>query len=63
MRDRRLWFFLAAAAACVLLVPVSPSEFRWVAEATAGTYLVLAILFALDNVSRTRYRGRQPPSA
>ena len=54
MSDRRVWFFLAAALACALLIPVSPSEFRWVAEVTALVYLVLAVLVVLDTLSRRR---------
>ena len=52
MNDRRLWFFLAAAAVCALLVPATPGEFRWVPQALAAIYLVLAVLVALEVLSR-----------
>ena len=48
MKDRRLWFFLAAAAACAFLVPATPDEFRWVPQALVVVYLVLAALVALE---------------
>jgi hypothetical protein len=52
--DRRFSFFLAAAAICAGLVPLAPAEFRWVPAATAVAYVVLAILVALDSISRQR---------
>ncbi len=50
--NRRVLFFLLAATAAGLLVPVSQPELRWVAEAVAVTYLVLALLAFLDSASR-----------
>ncbi len=50
--DRRLWFFLAAAAACVLLIPAAPGGLEWVPAVTAVTYLVLALLVAVDSRNR-----------
>jgi hypothetical protein len=49
--DRRITFFLLAALLCALMTPLAPGEFRWVPEATAVTYVVLAILVALESLS------------
>jgi ABC-type transport system involved in cytochrome c biogenesis permease component len=54
VNDRRIWFFLAAAAICGALVPAAPSEFRWVPTALVVIYLVLAALVALEKLGRRR---------
>ncbi len=51
MNDRRLWFFLVAAAAAGALIPVTPREFRWVPQMLAVVYVVLAALVALEILS------------
>jgi uncharacterized membrane protein len=56
--DQRVPFFLIAGVVCALLVPVADPDHRWVAAATAITYAVLALLFALDSWSRARERRR-----
>ena len=61
MNDRRVWFFVAAAAACALLVPATPDEFRWVPEMLAVVYIVLAGLVALETLGRRRAGGADPP--
>lgn len=55
-RDRRVTFFLGAALLCLLVTPLAPSQFRWVAELTAAAYVVLAVLVTLDTFSRRRSR-------
>ena len=55
MRDRRITFFLAAAVVCSVMMPLAPGELRWVPVATAVTYVVLAVLVALESLS-----GRSP---
>jgi hypothetical protein len=45
--DRRAAFFLAAAAVCGLLVPVS-GEYVWVSATVAAVYLVLDLASWLD---------------
>jgi len=55
--DRRITFFLGAALVCGLMVPLAPGEFRWVPIATAVTYVVLAILVALESFSAHLGRG------
>ena len=60
MNDRRFWFFLAAAAACGLLVPPTPAEFRWVPKMLVVIYVVLAALVALETLSRPRNGGPPP---
>ena len=52
--DRRISFFLVAAVICLLLLPLSPPEFRIVCEITAAVYVVLALAVALDQWSRRR---------
>jgi hypothetical protein len=49
--DRRVAFFLAAAVVCALMTPLAPGELRWVPVATAATYVVLALLVALESWS------------
>lgn len=58
MSDRRLWFFLGAGAVCGFMVPLAPTDLRWVPAVTAVVYIVLAGLVALDSWSR---RQRRPP--
>ena len=54
MRDRRSVFFLGAAVAAALMVPLSEHDLRWVPEVVAVTYVVLAVLSFLDFESRRR---------
>lgn len=54
--DRRALIFLVFAVVTFLLVPVSPTDFQWVGEVLSVTYLVLAALSWLDNVSRRTFR-------
>jgi hypothetical protein len=55
--DRRAVFFLVAAAMAYALTPVADAEHRWVAIATGTTYVVLAVLAALDGWSRSKDDG------
>ena len=55
--DRRALFFLVAAAAAGAMYPLAPADLRWVSVAVAATYVVLAVLAALDGWSRKRYHG------
>jgi hypothetical protein len=55
--DRRALFFLGAAALSAVMIPIAEKDWRWVAVATAVTYVVLAVLAALDSWSRSRSRG------
>jgi hypothetical protein len=52
--DRRALFFVAAAALCTVLVPVTEAEHRWVSISLAVTYVVLALASYLDARSRRR---------
>jgi hypothetical protein len=56
--DKRVPFFLVASLVCALLVPVADPQHRWVAAATAITYAVLALAFALDSWSRAHERQK-----
>ena len=48
MIDRRAAFFFVAALASGVLYPLAPSDLRWVPVGVCTTYLVLAVLSALD---------------
>ena len=50
--DRRAVFFVCAAVACLLMVPVGIEKYREVAIGTAGVYLLFALLSFLDYRSR-----------
>ncbi len=50
--DRRAVFFVVAAVACALLIPVTDDEFRWVPIATSIVYVLLALASFLDARSR-----------
>lgn len=54
--DRRALFFLGAAAAALLLVPVLEGELSWVPRVVSVTYVLLAIGSWLD------WRSSQRPS-
>jgi hypothetical protein len=56
---RRALFFLIAAVVCVALVPLSVPDLRWVPIAVSVTYVVLALLAALDEISRARVEGTE----
>jgi hypothetical protein len=60
MIDRRSVFFAIAAVVCAALVPLSEPDLRWVPEAVAVTYVVFAILSALDAWSRARPDESEP---
>ncbi|MGI8661845.1 MAG: hypothetical protein ACR2LQ_01365 [Acidimicrobiales bacterium] len=53
-RDRRVAFFLFAAAVCFVLVPVADPELRWVPIFVGVVYIVLAVASALDARSRSK---------
>ena len=52
--DRRAIFFLTAAIAAALMYPLAPEDLRWVSVGVATTYVILALLAALDGWSRER---------
>jgi hypothetical protein len=53
---RRSRFFLIAAAACAVLIPVTDASLRYVPIVLAITYVVLALASHLDERSRHRQR-------
>jgi len=55
---RRPLFFLATALVCVLMIPPTPSEFRWVNISMAGLALVWAVLLGIEDV--VTHRDRPP---
>jgi uncharacterized membrane protein YeiB len=56
--DRRAVFFAIAGLVCLLLVPVTPNDLRWVGFTMAVTFAVLATASLLDDLSRSRSRRR-----
>jgi peptidoglycan/LPS O-acetylase OafA/YrhL len=54
MMDRRATFFLIAAMACFVLVPVGEPKFRGMAVTVGCVYVVLAVLVTLDRWGRSR---------
>jgi hypothetical protein len=58
--DRRAAFFVAAAAVCAILIPVTEHQQRWVPAALVVTYLLLAVASWADH--RTRSRGPTQPT-
>ena len=63
MIGRRAVFFLLAALVCLGLIPFSASGLRWVPEVVAIVYVVLAVLSALDSISRAREDESSPGDA
>lgn len=47
---RRALFFWVTTVVCLALVPAMPSEFRWVAWATAGLGAVWALLLSVEDL-------------
>jgi hypothetical protein len=59
---RRPLFFLATALVCVLMIPPTPNEFRWVNISMAGLALFWAVLLGIEDVVSHRERpGDGPP--
>ena len=50
--DRRALFFLGAAVSCIVLVPITPSNLRYVGVALCLVYVLLAAVSFLDDRSR-----------
>ena len=38
----------------MLIYPITPAQYRWVAVSVAVTYVVFAVLFALSSISADR---------
>jgi hypothetical protein len=49
---RQALFFAGIVVICLLVVPFTPSELRWVVWATAGLAGLWAILFAIEDLLR-----------
>jgi hypothetical protein len=60
---RRPIFFTFAALVCVLLVPATPNDLRWVTWATAGLGALWGILLAVEDLSavQPKRKERVPP--
>lgn len=46
--DQRALFFLGAAVVAALLIPLTESDLRWVPQAVAVVYVLLALASYLD---------------
>jgi hypothetical protein len=57
---RRPLFFSAVALVCLLLLPATPAEFRWVNLAAGGLAIFWAVLLAIEEVV-SRREGSLPP--
>ncbi|MFL5797937.1 MAG: hypothetical protein ACJ77A_08395 [Actinomycetota bacterium] len=55
---RRPLFFLVVALVCLVLVPATPTEFRWVNLAMAGLAVFWCLMLAGEDLARRR---RRPP--
>jgi hypothetical protein len=51
---RRPVFFAVVAIACLVMLPVTPSEFRWVNIVMAGLATFWTLALALEDLSHTR---------
>ena len=49
---RQALFFAGIVVICLLVVPFTPSELRWVVWATAGLAGLWAILFTIEDLLR-----------
>jgi hypothetical protein len=49
--SRRAIFFFVTAVICLLLAPVSPSEFRWVNYSMAGLAAFWAVMMTIDSLT------------
>jgi ABC-type transport system involved in cytochrome c biogenesis permease component len=59
---RRSLFFFAVAAVCVLLIPPTPGQYRWVNIAMACLAAFWAVLLGIESVLHQRGRsGPEPP--
>jgi hypothetical protein len=52
--SRRALFFLSVALVFVLMIPPTPSEFRWLNLAMAGLALFWATLLVIEDLSNRR---------
>jgi hypothetical protein len=55
---RRPLFFLATALVCLLMIPPTPTQYRWVNLSMAGLALFWAVLLGIEEV--VTHRDRPP---
>ncbi|MFB3739347.1 MAG: hypothetical protein ACE14W_10350 [Candidatus Velamenicoccus archaeovorus] len=56
---RRTLFFLGVVVTCLLLVPATPAEFRWVNYSMAGLALFWAVMVGFEDLSMRREVARR----
>jgi hypothetical protein len=55
---RRSLFFLVLTVLCLVMVPPTPPEFRWVAWGAAGLAFFWAVLLGLEDLTRPQAERR-----
>ncbi len=61
--SRRALFFLAVAAVFLLMIPPTPTEFRWLDLAMAGLAVFWAVLLWIEGISYRRGALDEPPGS
>ncbi len=56
---RRTLFFLGVMATCLLMIPATPAEFRWVNDAMAGLALFWGLATGLEDLVAHREQERR----
>ena len=57
---RRPGFFASLCVICLVLIPVTPAEFRWLNLTLAGLALFWAIALAFEDLSNSLQKGSGP---
>jgi hypothetical protein len=57
---RRSLFFLATALVCLLMIPPTPNEFRWVNLSMAGLASFWCVLLTIEHASSRRSGSDKP---
>lgn len=55
---RRALFFAALCVICLVLLPVTPNEFRWLNLAMAGLALFWALAFTVEDLVNAQRHDR-----
>jgi hypothetical protein len=55
---RRAVFFATLCAICLVLIPATPSEFRWLNLAMAGLALLWSVAFVVEDLVDAREHQR-----
>ena len=58
---RRPIFFFALCVTCLVLLPVTPAEFRWLNLVLAGVALFWTLALGLEDLAHSRRKERGGP--